>query len=135
MKIADDEMRKCSEEEVRRLLPIQAYSQKQLSDVSVRVDELSRFITTPIRAELDDIEERLADKAKRDQGNIPAVRRRRALSRTLEDRQLAEKSLFEQAETLREGLTGLSDEDRALLDRGKVFSGARTRQLNLGETE
>ena len=56
MKIAGDEMRPCSEEEVRRLLPIQAYSQKQLSDVSVRVEELSRFITAPIRAQLDGIE-------------------------------------------------------------------------------
>ena len=124
MKIADDEMRKCSEEEVRRLLPIQAYSQKQLSDVSVRVDELSRFITAPIRAELDGIKERLADRAKRIREAYAAVRRGLALSRTLEERQLAEKSLSEQAETLRAGLTGLSDEDRALLDRGKVFSGA-----------
>ena len=34
------------------------------------------------------------------------------------------KSLTEQANALRAGLTGLSDEDRALLDRGQVFSGA-----------
>ena len=45
MKIGNDEMRPCTEEEVCRLLPIQAYSQKQLSDVSVNVEELSRFIT------------------------------------------------------------------------------------------
>ena len=44
IKIGTDEFTPCSEEEIRRLLPIQAYSQKQLSDVSVRVDELSRFI-------------------------------------------------------------------------------------------
>jgi chromosome segregation protein len=47
IKIADTDMRSCSEEEVRALLPIQGYSQKQLSGVSVRVDELSRFITLP----------------------------------------------------------------------------------------
>ena len=124
IKIANDEMRPCSEEEVRRLLPIQAYSQKQLSDVSVRVDELSRFITAPIRAELDGIEERLAYREERIKETYATVRRQRALFRTLEERQLAEKSLSEQAEALRLGLTGLSDEDRALLERGKVFSGA-----------
>ena len=124
MKIAGDEMRPCSEEEVRRLLPIQAYSQKQLSDVSVRVEELSRFITAPIRALLDGLEARLADRAQRIREAYATVRRRRALSRTLEERQLAEKSLTEQANALRAGLTGLSDEDRALLDRGQVFSGA-----------
>ena len=52
MKVGSDEIRACNEDEVRALLPIQAYSQKQSSDVSVRVDELGRFITTPIRAVL-----------------------------------------------------------------------------------
>ena len=124
MRIAGDDMQPCSEEEVRRLLPIQAYSQKQLSDVSVRVDELSRFITAPIRAKLDDIEERLSDRAERIKETYATVRRRRSLSRTLEERQLTEVSLSEQAEALRAGLTGLSEEDRALLDRGRVYSGA-----------
>ena len=124
MKIAGDEMRPCSDEDVRRLLPIQAYSQKQLSDVSVRVDELLRFITAPIRAKLDAIEERLSDKAERIKETYATVRRWRALSRILEERQLAELSLSEQADALRAGLTGLSEEDRALLDRGTVFSTA-----------
>ena len=61
IKIADDEMRPCTEEEVRTLLPIQAYSQKQLSDVSVRVDELGRFVNAPIRAELVRIDRQLTD--------------------------------------------------------------------------
>ena len=124
MKIGADDMRPCSEDDVRRLLPIQAYSQKQLSDVSVRVDELLRFITAPIRGKLDAIEERLSDRAERIKETYATVRRRRVLSRTLEERQLAETSLSEQAEALRAGLIGLSESDRALLHRGKVFSAA-----------
>ncbi len=124
IRVAGDDMRSCSEEEVRRLLPIQAYSQKQLSDVSVRVDELSRFITAPIRAKLDDIEQRLSDKAERIKETYAKVRRCRSLSRTLEERQLTEVSLSEQAEALRSGLTGLSKEDRALLDMGRAYSSA-----------
>ena len=124
MKIATDDMRPCTEEEVRRLLPIQAYSQKQLSDVSVRVEELSRFITSPVRAELDGIDGRLGDRAERIRETYSKVRRRRELYRMLEERQLAEKSLSEQAETLRRSLTGLSEDDRALLERGKVFTAA-----------
>ena len=123
IRVASDEMRPCSEEEVRRLLPIQAYSQKQLSDVSVRVDELSRFITAPIRAKLDDIEERLSEGAERIRETYATVRRRRALSRTLEERQLIEVSLSEQAKALRTGLTGLSEEDRMLLEMGQLYSG------------
>ena len=124
MKIAAYEMRTCSEDEVRNLLPIQAYSQKQLSDVSVRVEELSRFITAPIREKLNEIEERLDGKAERVRETYSTVRRQRALCRIFEERQLVERSLSEQAETLRASLTGLSDADRALLSRGSVFSAA-----------
>ena len=88
MKIATDDMRPCTEEEVRSLLPIQAYSQKQLSDVSVRVEELSRFITSPVRAELDGIDGRLGDRAERIRETYSKVRRRRGLYRMLEERQL-----------------------------------------------
>ena len=63
MKIGREEFRPCSEEEVRTLLPIQAYSQKQLSDVSVRIDELTRFITAPIKGDLDRLDRKATDRA------------------------------------------------------------------------
>lgn len=121
LKIADDAMRACTEEEIRTLLPIQAYSQKQLSDVSVRVEELTRFITSPIRTDLSRIEREAADIAQRIRQSYATVRRERALLQTIQKRDLEEKSLNEQAKTLRAGLTGLSPEDRALIDRGKIF--------------
>jgi hypothetical protein len=65
IKIGSDAMRPCTEEEVRTLPPIQTYSQKQLSDVSVRVEELSRFITVPIRNELNRIERQTSDRSER----------------------------------------------------------------------
>lgn len=124
MKIANDEMRPCTEEEVRTLLPIQAYSQKQLSDVSVRVDELLRFITAPIRSELASIERQTADRAERIRQSYATRHRQRVLAQTLQNRELEEKSLTEQADRIRASLTGLSDDDRALLDRGKTHDAA-----------
>lgn len=124
IKIAQDEMRACTEEEVRTLLPIQAYSQKQLSDVSVRVDELSRFITAPIRTELARIDQQAADCADRVRQSYATRRRHHTLTQTLQKRELEEKSLTGQADALRAALTGLSEEDRALLDKGKVFDAA-----------
>lgn len=124
IKIATDEMRPCTEDEVRTLLPIQAYSQKQLSDVSVRVEELSRFITAPIRAELAQIGRQASDRAERIRQSYGTRRRHRSLSQTLQKRELEEKSLAGQADTLRAGLTGLSEDDRALLDKGRVFDAA-----------
>jgi chromosome segregation protein len=124
LKIANDEMRPCTEEEVRGLLPIQAYSQKQLSDISVRVEELSRFITAPIRAELSQIDRQLSDRAERIRQSYATRRRQQALAQTIQKRELEEKSLVEQANTLRAALTGLSNEDQALLERGKIFDAA-----------
>jgi energy-coupling factor transporter ATP-binding protein EcfA2 len=124
MKIADAELRRCSEEEVRSLLPIQAFSQKQLSDVSVRVEELERFITAPIRQRLGDIDRHLADEAARVRESYSARVRQRSLMQTLSRRQLEEKSLKEQAAALRGTLSGLSQADKLALDRGKAFEEA-----------
>jgi chromosome segregation protein len=124
IKVANDDMRPCTEEEVRSLLPIQAYSQKQLSDVSVRVEELSRFIIAPVRTELGRIDRQAADRAERIRQSYAIRRRQRSLAQTLQKRELEEKSLTGQADTLRAALTGLSDEDRALLERGKIFDTA-----------
>lgn len=124
IKVANDEMRPCTEDEVRGLLPIQAYSQKQLSDVSVRLDELSRFITAPIRADLARVERQAADRAERLRQSYATRNRQRSLARTLQKRELEERSLTEQADALRAGLTGLTEDDRALLDRGRIYDAA-----------
>lgn len=124
MKIGMAEMQPCTEEEVRALLPIQAYSQKQLSDVSVRVEELTRFITSPIKADLDLLNRKASDRANRIREAYATRQRSRDLSRILHNRALEERSITEQANNIRASLTGLSDSDRALLEQGKAYSAA-----------
>src|SRR5690606_32777451 len=58
LKIGVGEFQSTSDTEVRNLLPIQAYSQKQLSSVAVRVDELIRFLEAPGKAELASVDQR-----------------------------------------------------------------------------
>jgi chromosome segregation protein len=79
IKIGADDMRPCTEAEIRSLLPVQAYSQKQLSDVSIRIDELSRFITTPILSQLAQTERRIADKSERLRQSYAQRRRQQTL--------------------------------------------------------
>ena len=136
MKIADGELKPCSEEEVRSLLPIQAYSQKQLSDVSVRIEELGRFITAPIRAELGRIDRQIADSAARVRQAHASRLRQRALIRSVQKRELEERSLSEQASSLRASITGLSDEDKAAIERGEAYEvGDRSVQAWRGGAE
>lgn len=124
IKIAKEDLRPCTEDEVRSLLPIQAYSQKQLSDVSVRVEELSRFVTAPIRSELDKIERQVNDAAGRIRELFATRLRHRTLTHTLQRRALEETSLREQAAAVRASLTDLSAADQAALDQGKLYETA-----------
>ncbi len=94
IKIADAELRPCAESDVRALLPIQAYSQKQLSDVSVRVEELTRFITAPIRTELATIARQIEDKTERIRQTYATKRRQQSLGGEIAKRTLAAKSLL-----------------------------------------
>lgn len=124
MKIGAGEMRSCSEEEVRALLPIQAYSQKQLSDVSVRIEELTRFITAPIKGDLDRLERKATDRANRIKETYATRQRFRELSKVLNNRLLEEQSIIEQANALRASLSGLAEDDRQLLELGRDYSAA-----------
>ena len=124
IKIADDGLRECTEEEVRSLLPIQAYSQKQLSGVSVRIEELTRLITTPIRSQLVQAEIKIDEAGSRIRSTYAKWQRRKALDRMIQERELEASSLQRQAETLRESLTGLSEEDAKLLAQGSTYEAA-----------
>jgi chromosome segregation protein len=54
LRIGDGAFDVVTEATVRTLLPIQAYSQKQLSSVGVKIEELRRIIESPVRKELQD---------------------------------------------------------------------------------
>ncbi len=124
LKIGDTELRTCTEGEVRALLPIQAYSQKQLSNVSVRIDELTRFITAPRRSELARLKAKGNDAASRLRQRYAARQQARSLARELVNRDLAARSLQEQAASIQASLTGLTPEDRQTLDAEKGYSAA-----------
>ena len=117
LKVGDGELERVREDDVRALLPIHAYSQKQLSSVSVRIDELNRFVTAPIRARLDGFDRSIAEAAGRLRENYATLQRYRALQANAARSVIQEKSLADQATNLRTSLTGLSHDDRAVLDQ------------------
>jgi hypothetical protein len=125
LKVGDGELERAREDDVRALLPIHACSQKQLSSVSVRVEELNRFVTAPIRARLDDIDRSISDVSGRLRENYATLQRFRDLHANVARSVLLEKSLADQAANLRASLSGLSDEDRVLLDDKPAVDAAR----------
>jgi chromosome segregation protein len=116
LKIADGEFEPATEDQIRSILPVQAYSQKQLSSVGVRVEQLRRFIEAPVKDELDDIaREQLAVEGELREQFARYVRKTR---RVAERERLTKEatSLQAQIESLRKKLTGASLADKAILD-------------------
>lgn len=124
IKVGDDELRPCTENEVRTLLPVQAYSQKQLSNVSVRLDELSRFITSPIRTELRQIEIKISEQKEKIRNSYSTRQRQKKIEKYTSRINLEIHSYQEQASKIRSSLGGLSEDDRTLLDLGAQYDSA-----------
>jgi len=121
LKIGEGAFQACTEQNVRELLPIRAYSQKQLSAVGARLDELRRFVHAPIRGDLDAMDERIAGLASDIRAAFDRVIRFRALQAEIAAHDIERQSLVEQIDRLRASLKGLSDADRAIIARQAAY--------------
>jgi len=115
LRVGDGTLEDAATADVRALLPIEAYSQRQLSSVGVRVDELTRFVTAPVRDRLRETASTADEIAADLRRNHAQLQRQRALTTAIAQDTVAVASLTQQAKNLREKLGGLSDADRECL--------------------
>ena len=115
LKVGGEAFARAREADIRALLPIHAYSQKQLSSVALRVDELTRFVTAPIQQYLEDLDIAAIEIAGRLRENYATLQRVRDLENGMTRATLLATSLAEQAMNLRSSLTDLSEVDREVL--------------------
>lgn len=124
LKIAGGEFEPATEAQIRSLVSIQAYSQKQLSSVAIRIDELTRFLEAPGRSELVGIDqgfEKLSAKIR----EVHAERLEyRLIRRSLSEEQRELTSLRQQAESIRDGLSGLTEEQQQLISQSPAYQEA-----------
>jgi chromosome segregation protein len=121
LKIGNSPFQVCTEQNVRELLPVRAYSQKQLSAVGARLDELRRFVHAPIQADLDSLQERIAGLSIDLRAAFDRVIRYRALQGEIAAHDIERQSLNEQTANLRTSLKGLSAEDTKLIARQGAY--------------
>lgn len=126
LKIGRDDFEKVTEEEVRRLIPIQAYSQKQLSSVGVRTDELKRFIQQPITNELNNIAFNLREVSKNLKNAYSNLVRKKEIQSEIDELRLQQKSVGEQLQNLRKALKGLTDDDKKIIENKELFENEQT---------
>lgn len=121
MRIGTGELAHTTEQEVRNLFGIQAYSQKQLSSVGVRVEELKRLIETPIKHSLDQVRSNIRAtevKIRNAYGNLV---RKREIEADIAKYDVEITSSTLQAEVLRESLKGLSADDQETIRRKTLY--------------
>lgn len=126
LKVGDNAFEVVRESVIQSLVPIQAYSQKQLSSVAIRLDELLRFITSPIQRQLEDIDRKVAEASAKLRENYGTLQRYRVLTRELKKTEVRSRSLADQAQSLRNGLAGLSEADRLVLDSKAPYDNVKT---------
>ncbi len=121
LKFGNDEFRPCTEDDVRDLLPIQAYSQKQLSAVGVRTDELIRFIRASVIKQLTEIASSVNGLKTQIRSSYGLLRRKRDLRKEIDRDQLELDSLSKRVEALRGELKGLAPADQKVLSDHDLF--------------
>jgi type III restriction enzyme len=122
LKIGNDDYEICTEENIRNLLPIQAYSQKQLSSVGISGTELKRLVYSPIRQNLSD-NDLLFNNIQTDIRSCYEKRNQAYnLRKDVQRSELELKSVTGQVENLRKNLKGISEEDRATVEAHEAYS-------------
>lgn len=121
LKIGKEEFRPCTEDDVRDLLPIQAYSQKQLSAVGVRSDELIRFIRASVKKQLTEFSSTVNGLKAQIRNSYGLLRRKREVLKEIERDQLELDSLTKRVESLRGELKGLTPADQKVLQDHDLF--------------
>jgi chromosome segregation protein len=121
LKVGDTEFMQATEQELRNLLPVQAYSQKQLSNIGVRIEELKRFVELPIKQTLDQIRAGIRDTEAKIRAAYRNLIRKKEIEAEVAKYLLEITSLTKQLTTLQKGLKGLSETDQELIKRKALY--------------
>jgi chromosome segregation protein len=121
LKVGDDAFKAVRESDIRDLLPLHAYSQKQLSAVGVRSEELLRFIESPVRGRLNELQSLRSDHVAKIRTSYAQVQRKKSLAHQIARQEVELASLEKQLGQLQKGLKGLSDDDQEILNAHKKY--------------
>ena len=115
LKIGTDDLAQATEQDVRNIFAVQAYSQKQLSSVGVRIEELKRFVELPVKQRLDQIRSDIRDAEAKIRIAFGKLLRKKELEAEIAKYDTEIESLTKQLAILRKSLKGLSEADQATI--------------------
>ncbi len=121
LKVGDEPFKPVREPDIRELLPLQAYSQKQLSAVGVRAEELIRFVEAPIAQRLNELRIFADNRVATIRAAYSKIIHKRKLDLDIKRYEIELASLDKQLESLRGGLKGLSQTDQVILKQHEHY--------------
>ena len=121
LRIGSGPFSQVTEQQVRNIFPVQAYSQKQLSSLGVRIEELKRFVELPIKQTLDKIHFDIRSTEAGLRSAYSNLIRQREIDAEIKKCDLEITSQTEQVTTLREALKGLSDADQETIGKKNLY--------------
>ncbi|MFW8602149.1 TrlF family AAA-like ATPase [Desulfobacterota bacterium M19] len=127
LKVGEGEFQSVRPQQIEDLLPIQAYSQKQLSSISIKPDELKRFIEQPIAKAIEEIDIKIEESSLEVKTSYENLSKNKLLQTELKKSEIEIDSFKQQIEKLRSGLKGISDEDKSVLHRDKYYVNEKNR--------
>lgn len=126
LKIGDGEFQKVGEEDIRKVLPIQSYSQKQLSDVGVKTEELKRFIEQPIKSSLERTSYNLDETNLKLKNAYNQLVRKKKVQNEIANFNIEGSSIKGQVKGIRESLKGISEADQKTINKKSKFELEKT---------
>jgi len=126
LKIGEGEFQQVKEDDIRKLLPIQSYSQKQLSDVGVKTEELKRFIEQPIVGRLDTLKFQLSETGLKLKSSYNQLIRKKEVQQEIDNFNLESQSLNTQIDNIRKSLKGVSAADQETINKKSKFEVEQT---------
>jgi hypothetical protein len=125
IKVGAEEFRPADEDEIRRLLPIEAYSQKQLSSVGGSAADVLRFVLAPVARDVANVDDDLAragDVIRAAHGRLRAAQRASDEASRL---QAERESLLKQQHVLQQQYESIAPADAATLRSADGYSAER----------
>ncbi len=121
LRIGGGQFLQVTEQQVRNIFQMQAYSQKQLSSLGVRIEELKRFVELPIKQALDKIRFDIRSTEAALRSAYSNLIRQREIEAEIRKYDLEITSQTEQVTTLRGALKGLSDTDQETIGKKVLY--------------
>jgi len=117
LQVENSEDREVTAQEIRDLLPIRAYSQKQLSSVSIRTNELQRFVEEPIRAKLNEIGDEIISRKEQIKNAYAKVIKKKQVEKDLSSCETKLLSLKERASGIEKSLPKLEEKTQKVIQQ------------------